>query len=139
VIENGKQVAIEYTLTLDDGTTVDTNVGKQPLKYKHGTGEILPALESALDGLDVDARRSVTLEPEQGYGKVDPEAFRKVPVSMVPEDARKVGTRLVAEDPSGQQHQLKVHEVGDEEVTLDLNHPLAGETLHFDIRVVAVD
>lgn len=139
VIENGRSVSIEYTLKLDDGTTVDSNVGENPLTYTQGSSEILPALEAALLGQKVGDTREVKLTAEQGYGPVNPDAYQEVQMDMVPEDARTVGTMLVASAPDGQQQPIRVHEVREETIVLDFNHPLAGQVLNFDIKVVAIE
>lgn len=138
-ITDGRKVGIEYTLKLDDGTTVDTNVGGQPLVYEQGGGEILPALEDSLLGLQVDDTKHVTLPPEQGYGPLKSEAYRSVAADLVPAEAREVGTPLMLQAPDGQQMPVRVHEVKPTEVVLDFNHPLAGETLNFDVRVLSVE
>ena len=137
-IDNGRTVSIEYTLKLDDGRTVDTNVGGQPLVYEQGKQQILPALEQSLQGLGVDARKAITLPPEQGYGVVNPQAIQPVPIDAVPADARQVGTQLLVQGPGERQLPARVREVNEKEVVLDFNHPLAGETLHFDIRILEV-
>ena len=123
MIENGKTVTIEYTLKLNDGTTADTNVGGNPLVYEQGANQILPALEAELLGLQVEDTKRVTLSPEQGYGPVDPEAFREVETGSVPEDARQVGILLIAQDPMGNKRPVRVHEVKEGTIVLDLNHP----------------
>jgi FKBP-type peptidyl-prolyl cis-trans isomerase 2 len=99
VIEEGSAVSIEYTLTLDDGETADTNVGGEALVYSQGQQEILPALEEALIGLEVGDTKKVVLTAEEGYGLVDPDGFQDVEPDLVPEDAQTVGTMLVASDP----------------------------------------
>lgn len=138
MIENGKSVSIEYTLKLDDGTTVDTNVGEDPLTYTQGSSEILPALEEALDGHGVGDIKEVKLTAEEGYGPINLEAYQEVELGVVPEDARTVGTMLVATDPEGQQQPIKVHEVREESIILDFNHPLAGQVLNFDIKILDI-
>ena len=137
-IDKGRTVAIEYTLKLDDGRTIDSNVGGDPLVFEQGKQQILPALEQSLQGLAADARKAVTLSPEQGYGTVNPQAFQPVPIDLVPADARQVGTQLVVQGPQEQSFPARVHEIKDEEIVLDLNHPLAGETLHFDVLILDV-
>ena len=137
-VNTGRTVSIEYTLKLDDGRTVDTNVGNDPLVYEEGKQQILPALEKSLQGLGIDTRKAVTLSPEQGYGVVNPQAFQPVPIDLVPADARKVGTRLIVQGPEQRQLPARVHEVNETEVILDFNHPLAGETLHFDVLILDV-
>jgi FKBP-type peptidyl-prolyl cis-trans isomerase SlyD len=139
VIEEGNTVSIEYTLTLDDGVTADSNVGGEPLVYQQGRQEILPALEEALVGLEVGDTKQVRLTEEQGYGPIHPEGFQDVTPEMVPEDARTVGTMLIATDPEGNQQPIRVHEVEDDKIVLDFNHPLAGQALNFDIRVLAIE
>lgn len=138
VVAEGSKVSIEYTLKLDDGSTADTNLGGKPLVYEQGKGQMLPALEKQLVGMKVNETRKVTLSPEEGYGAVNPEAFHSVPASQVPEEARKPGVVLVAEDGSGNRQQVRVHEVKGDEIVMDMNHPLAGKTLHFDVKVVGI-
>lgn len=139
MIKEGSTVSIEYTLTLDDGATADSNVGGEPLVYNQGEQEILPALEEALVGLAEGDSKQVKLTAEQGYGLVDPEGFQEVTPDMVPEDARTVGTMLIASDPEGNRQPIRVHEVGADKIVLDFNHPLAGQALTFDIRILAVE
>jgi len=131
----GKTVGFEYTLKLDDGTVVESNVGGSAFEFVTGQGQILPKLEESLSELGADDTCSVTLKPEDAYGPVNDDAFREVPIDQIPEPARKVGTQLKADGYIGM---IRVHEVRNEHVVLDFNHPLAGETLTFDVRVVAV-
>ena len=138
MIENGNSVSIEYTLKLDDGTTVDTNVGEEPLTYTQGASEILPLLEEALLGLAVGDTKQVHLTAEQGYGAIDPVGYQEIEIDRIPEDSRVVGTMLMASAPDGQQQPIRVHEVKDDCIVLDFNHPLAGEALHFDVKILAV-
>lgn len=138
LIKDGVTVSIEYTLKLDDGTTVDTNVEGDPLTFVQGSGQILPALEEQLDGLDVNESKQVTLPPEKAYGDVKKDAFQTIPLERIPEDARQVDARLVAQDDKGNKLQLRVHEINGDQAVLNLNHPLAGKTLHFDVKVLAV-
>ena len=136
VIDTGKNVGFEYTLTLDDGTVVESNVGGDTALFVHGEGQILPALEGAISGLGVDDQKTVSLEADDAYGPVNPEAFREIPIEQIPEDARVVGTSLSTEGYDGP---IRVHEVRDDSIVLDFNHPLAGQALTFDIRIVSVD
>lgn len=139
MIENGNTVSIEYTLKLDDGSTADSNVGSEPLVFVQGEHEILPALEQALEGAEPAETREVRLSAEEGYGPVREEAFQTVPLEVIPEDARKPGTRLVGQDSAGHTVHARVAEVRPESVLVDLNHPLAGHDLHFTVRVVSVE
>ncbi len=139
VIEEGRTVSIEYTLKLDDGTVADTNVGGDPLVYTQGNGQILPALEKNLEGMTTEDTRSVHLSAAEGYGEVNEELYREVPPEQIPEEAREIGQVLYGQGPNGQPFQVRVHEVREETIVLDFNHPLAGQTLNFDIRIVAVE
>lgn len=138
VIESGSSVTIEYTLKLDDGSTVDSNVGGNPLTFTQGTGEILPALEEALLGAKVGDQKEVILTAEQAYGAVNPEAFQEVPLEKLPEDARTAGAMLMASAPDGQEVPVRVHEVKEETIILNFNHPLAGQALNFDIEILDI-
>jgi FKBP-type peptidyl-prolyl cis-trans isomerase 2 len=139
VIQEGSKVTLEYTLKLGDGQVVDTSEGREPFVYQHGAGQILPALEEELAGLSAGTEKELTLAPEQGYGPVNDELFQAVPADQIPEAARHEGAQLVSRDQQGNERPLRVHEVREEEIVLDLNHPLAGESLHFDVKVVSVD
>lgn len=138
VITEGSKVSLEYTLNVEGGETVDSNTGDDPLVYTQGNNEIIPALEEELDGLAAGDEKQVTLEPEQAYGAVDPQAFQEVPLEQIPEDARSEGQLLIMQDQQGNRQQIKVSEVREETALLDLNHPLAGKTLQFDVKVVDV-
>ncbi len=139
MIENGRRVSIEYTLTLDDGSVADSNVGGEPLVYQQGERQILPALEDALLGMEENESRKVTLSAAQGYGEVDPDLLRPVPASAVPEEARQVGQQLLAQSADGQRRPVRVHEIRGDEIVIDMNHPLAGQNLHFEIRVLGIE
>jgi FKBP-type peptidyl-prolyl cis-trans isomerase SlyD len=138
VVQDGSVVSIEYTLTVEGGET-ESNVGKEPLTYRQGTGQMLPALEAELAGMKAGATKEVDLTAEQGYGSVRPDLFQTVEISQIPEEARKVGTVLMAQDTSGQQRPVRVQEVKDDSIVLDLNHPLAGKALHFEIKVLSIE
>jgi FKBP-type peptidyl-prolyl cis-trans isomerase 2 len=136
VISEGKTVGFEYTLSLSDGTVVESNVGGDAFTYTQGQGQILPALEQALLGLAIEDTKRVTLAPADAYGEVNQEAFQEIPLDQIPEEARVVGTILGAQGYDGP---IRVHEVDEEFVILDFNNPLAGKTLTFDIRIVSLN
>ena len=138
VVEAGSTVGIEYTLTLEDGTTVDSNVGGEALRFEQGSGHVIPGLDKQLIGMKVSEAKQVKVTPDEGYGKVNPAAFTEVPVSELPEDAREPGVMLVAEDDQGRTQRLRVHKIEGDKATLDFNHPLAGKTLIFDVKILEV-
>lgn len=138
-IEKGRKVSLEYTLTLEGGKVADTNAGKAPLIYEQGGGKMLPAFEMQVAGLAPGAAKEFDLSPEQGYGPVRKELYQTVDAAEIPEEARKVGTMLMAQGEGGQQRPVRVHEVKGDKIVLDLNHPLAGKKLHFAIKVLSVE
>ncbi|MCB1072313.1 MAG: FKBP-type peptidyl-prolyl cis-trans isomerase [Chlamydiales bacterium] len=138
MIENGKQVAIEYSVFSDDNTQIDSNVGKDPLIFLFGSHQILPALEEALRGLDVGDNKEITLDPQHAYGEVNPHAFKKVAANLIPEDLRFEGALLVVSDEQFGEMLIKVDSIDGEELVLDFNHPLAGKTLKFDVKVLDI-
>lgn len=136
---SGKKVSIEFTVVLDDGTKIQSNVGQEPLTYQEGSGEIFPALEQALSGLAVNDTKQVTLTPKDGFGEVDPTKMKEVALDEIPEAARKVDAELVGVDAAGNQIPVRVAKVGEKTATLDLNHPLAGRTVTFDVKVLKIE
>ncbi|HKC94135.1 MAG TPA: peptidylprolyl isomerase [Nitrospira sp.] len=136
-VSKGKVVSLEYTLKLEDNQVVDSNVGKVPLTYMQGANEIIPGLESAVEGMTLGQAKHVVVAPSQGYGDRNLNAFQEIPKEKVPKDVR-VGTRLHGKDKAGQDVRPIVIEVKDDTVLLDLNHPLAGKTLFFDLKVVNI-
>ena len=137
-IQNGSKVTMHYKLTVD-GQTVDTSEGKDPLQYVHGQGQIIPGLEKELEGLDKGEKKQVTISPEAGYGPHDPAAIQKVPrSSFADSDGLKVGSKVQGQ-AGDQAFMAVVTEITTDDVTLDMNHPLAGKTLDFDIEVIEVE
>ena len=137
-VSSGMKVSIEYTLRLEDNTVVDTNVGSGPLTYVHGSQEIVPGLEKALEGMKIGDSKRVTIKPEEGYGVVNPEAFVEVKKEQIPEDALRVDAELQGRDASGRVFQVRVAEIKGQTVVLDFNHPLAGRTLRFEVKVLDI-
>ena len=138
MIEKGKQVAIEYSVFLEDKTKVDSNVGQDPLTFLFGKQQILPALEEHLRGLNVGDTKQVTLQPEQAYGSVNPEAFKEIDASLIPEDLRYEGALLVVNDEHFGEMLIRIDSLAREKAILDFNHPLAGKTLTFDVKILDV-
>ena len=137
-VSEGKSISMEYTLTLENKEVLDSNVGGEPLTFTQGSHQIIPGLETALDGMKAGERKQVTVAPEQGYGKVDPQAIQEVPIDQIPPDARKVGVQLQGKDGQGRVVHPTVTEVKEQVVVLDFNHPLAGKTLYFDVKILDI-
>jgi len=137
-VQDNMDISLEYTLTID-GKVVDSTNGREPLHYIHGTHQIIPGLERALAGMKVGESKSVTVSPEDGYGKVDPAAIVEVPKTQLPSDVKPaVGMVLRGMNPNGQSFRAKINEVKKESVVLNMNHPFAGKTLNFQVKVVGV-
>jgi FKBP-type peptidyl-prolyl cis-trans isomerase SlyD len=133
-------VSIHYTLTDAKGEVLDSSEGPdggEPLSYLHGGGMIVPGLEKALLGKGAGDQVKVTIAPEDGYGPRQEGLVQKVPRSELPPGDIEVGMRFRAHGPSGARV-LTVSALDQDSVTLDANHPLAGATLNFDVKVVSV-
>lgn len=138
VVSKGKHVSLEYTLKLNDKDVVESNVGGEPMTYVHGSQEIVPGLEKALEGMSVGEKKHIAVKPADAYGEVDRKAIQEVKKSLVPEHAWKVGAELEARGPEGQSLFPHVTEVKADSVVLDFNHPLAGKTLYFDVKILDI-
>ncbi len=137
-VATGDTVRVHYTGTLDDGTEFDTSTDRDPIAFMIGGGQVLPGFENALVGMTEGETKSITLSPEDAYGPHDPELLHAVERERIPDEIDlKVGALLQAGDAQSNEITLRVVEVSDEMATLDANHPLAGETLTFELTMVA--
>lgn len=132
-------VIMHYKLTDDQGEVLDSSEGGDPLTYLHGAGNIIPGLENGLVGKTVGDALRVRVEPEDGYGLPQPALIQAVPREAFDGvDTIEVGMTFVAQGENGASQRIVVKEVGEDEVTIDANHPLAGVVLNFDVQIVAV-
>jgi FKBP-type peptidyl-prolyl cis-trans isomerase SlyD len=138
VVKDGSVVSLQYSLSEENGSLIDTNKGKDPLKYTHGSKQIVPGLEKELTGMKVGGEKRVKVKPEDGYGLVDPKGFQEVAKEQIPANGMKVGATLAAKGPQGQEIPVRIHEIKEKTVVLDLNHPMAGKTLLFDIKILDI-
>ena len=136
-VSNGKVISLEYTVTLEDGQPVDTNVGQDALTYTQGANQIIRGVEAAVEGMEVGQTTQVVVSPTEGYGDRDPNAVHEVPKAKIPQEA-KIGTMLHGKDANGREIRPTVSAINADTVILDFNHPLAGKTLHFDLKVVNI-
>ncbi len=138
-IQNDCVVAIHYKLTDDDGVVLDSSEGQEPLTYLHGTQAIITGLEKALTGRKEGDSFQVTVQPEEGYGEINPEMIQAVPrTAFSGIENLAPGISLQADDGNGNVYHVVVKEVNDDVVIIDVNHPLAGKVLHFDVTVESV-
>ena len=139
MIRNGSVVRFEYILSGENGEVIESNKGKDPVTYTHGQHEVIPGLEKELSGMKVNEEKNICLQPEEAYGRVDPKGFKEVPKTEIPAAAIEVGTPLSACSSEGEDVIIRVHEVKQKTVILDFNHPLAGKTLNFDVKVIDIE
>jgi FKBP-type peptidyl-prolyl cis-trans isomerase 2 len=138
VVKDGMLVSFDYTLTGSDGKVIETSKGKEPLKYVHGQKAMIPGLEKELNGMKVGGEKHVTVKPEDAYGPINKNAFQEVPKENLPANALKVGAVLAAKSPEGMVIPVRVHEIKEKTVVMDMNHPMAGKTLIFDVKIVDI-
>jgi len=139
-IGDDKVVSLDYTLRLDDGEVIDSSSGREPLEFIQGQGQIIPGLEKELYGMEVGDEKAVTVTPEDGYGERQDDRVQTIPRQAFPDDMElEEGMQVRLQDSnSGQVYEAFVEEIHPDNVTLDFNHPLAGETLHFDVKIAGV-
>jgi FKBP-type peptidyl-prolyl cis-trans isomerase SlyD len=139
MIKNGTVVDLAYTLTNSKGKVLDRADANEPLTYLQGTQQIIPGLENALEGLSKGAKKKVTIAPAEAYGEVDPALRMTLKRSQFPGDAElEQGMQFQTRGNGGQEMVFTVESIQGDTVTVDGNHPLAGQTLHFDVEVLSV-
>ncbi len=138
MIKNGKVVSLSYVLKNSSGEQLDEAKASEPFLYLHGTGQIVPGLEGALEGEKIGSKKKVVVDPDQGYGEIVEGLRTKVDRSVFPADLEvKIGMQFQAE--VGEQPVIfTVEEIQGNEISIDGNHPLAGQILHFDVEVLDV-
>jgi len=134
-----KVVLIHYTLKNDAGDVIDSSDGADPLPFLQGHGNIISGLESALEGFKVGDKLDVSIEPEEGYGLRMKDAIQEIPSSALQGvDEVKVGMQLQSQDKDGNAFLVTVTKIEDDKITVDGNHPLAGQTLHFSVSIESI-
>jgi FKBP-type peptidyl-prolyl cis-trans isomerase SlyD len=138
-VEHGVVVKLEYTLEIDD-ELVESTDDDGPIEFLQGYSEIIPGLEQSLYGMRVGDEKDVVVEPEDGYGEYDPEAFEEVPLDIFPEDMDlSLGMPVeLYDEESDETIEGYIAEIRTDTVVVDMNHPLAGETLNFHVKVLGV-
>ena len=139
MVSDGDTVKVHYTLTVE-GEVVDSSSGKDPLEFQVGSSQVIPGFEKAVVGMKSGEKKTVRISPEDGYGPVDQDGIKEFPRENLPPDIKpEVGMTLHATNPNGQAIPLKISEVKENAVVIDMNHPLAGKTLDFDVEVVEIN
>jgi peptidylprolyl isomerase len=139
-VKEGDTITLHYRGSLDDGTVFDSSEGREPLSFKVGNGEVIPGFDDGVRGMESGENRQITIPADQAYGQYYEDLVRVVPRTAFPAHTTPaVGLAFEMELPSGEPLTVRVIDVEGDDVTLDANHLLAGETLHFDIRLVSID
>jgi peptidylprolyl isomerase len=138
-VENGKFVSVNYTGTLNNGDQFDSSEGRAPLEFKVGEGQMIKGFEEAVMGMQLNEKKTFTLSPEEAYGERDESYTHEFPTAEIPpEVVPEVGQTLALTSPEGHHIPARIVAVDEEKVTFDLNHPLAGESLTFDIQIMSI-
>lgn len=135
----GDTVSIHYTGTLDDGTQFDSSQGREPLEFEVGSGQVIPGFDKAVEGMTLGDNKSVRIEADDAYGQRHEQLVQEVDRSMLPDDLKpETGMTLQSNSPEGQVMQFVVTGVTEQSITVDANHPLAGQALTFAIELVNI-
>ena len=139
-IKKGDKIRVEYTGTLEDGTVFDSSEKhNKPLEFTVGEKQVIVGVDNVVIGMNKGDEKEVTITPAEAYGAHNPQLIQKVPKDQLPQDKEpKAGMILLASLPNGEQVPVKILEVSDKEVTLDMNHPLAGKTLKFKLKILEI-
>ncbi len=136
-VQQGDKVSINYTAKLEDGTVIDSSQGGQPLEFEAGGPQLIPGVSNAVVGMEVGETKTVTIPPEEGYGPHQEGMVQKVPRNLLPPEV-KVGDQLRAQ-AGDQEITVMVTELDDEFGVVDANHPLAGQTLVFELELLSIN
>ena len=139
-IENDDTISLHYTGTLNNGETFDSSEGREPLQFKVGSGQVIPGFDKAVVGMSVEENKKFTIPADDAYGQKSDDLVYEVPKASIPAELNpQEGQRLVSNLQDGRQIPVTVTEVKEETITLDANHPLAGQDLTFDIKIVSIE
>ena len=138
-VENGLFISVDYKGTLQNGNVFDTSYGRQPIEVRVGAGQLIPGFENELLGMSLNETKTFTLEPEEAYGQRNETLKRDIPRTDIPPELNpRIGMMVDLQSSEGQQIPAQIVHLDEEKLTLDMNHPLAGETLNFEIEVVGI-
>jgi peptidylprolyl isomerase len=135
-VKNGMYVSVDYTGTLDSGEQFDSSEGRTPLEFKVGQGQVIKGFEEAVLGMALNEKKTFTISPDEAYGQRDESCTYEFPTAEIPSEIiPEVGQTLALRSPDGREVPARIVAADKEKVTFDLNHPLAGESLTFEIQV----
>lgn len=138
-VKDGDTVKVHYTGSLEDGSVFDSSQEKEPLEFTLGSGQLIPGFEKAVQGMGEGDSTKVTIPADEAYGEPREDLIISVPRENLPDDVEpEVGMQLQVNQPDGQAIPVRITDIGNEEIKLDANHPLAGKDLVFDIELVEI-
>ena len=137
-VEEGRIVTVDYTLFIDGNKVFESTKGKRPLIYVQGKGQIMPALEKELKGMSIGDKKSIIIEPKDGYGEPKKEFITEVPLASLPPDSAKEDEMLTVTGKSGKPVTCRVSAIKGDKAVLDFNHPLAGKTLRYRVEIIDI-
>lgn len=139
VATKGNKVKVHYTGKLNDGTVFDTSENREPLEFTLGDGNMIKGFDTAVQGMELGSNKSVVIPSDEAYGEKREDMLVDIPIDQVPADIKpEVGMDLSIQNQEGQPMPVKVVNVDPEKITLDANHPLAGQDLTFNIKLVDI-
>lgn len=137
--QDGDTVRIHYTGTLDNGTQFDSSAGREPIEFTLGSHSVIPGFEDGVKGMQVGEQKQINIPAEEAYGERNESLVEEVPLQNFPPDLElQVGMHLQAQSPNGENFNVMVTALNEASATLDGNHPLAGETLNFELELVEI-
>ncbi|MBP6963888.1 MAG: peptidylprolyl isomerase [Armatimonadetes bacterium] len=136
---SGNRVKVDYTGRLDDGTVFDSSEGREPLEFTLGEGQVIPGFDDGVTGMEIGATKTITIPSDKAYGPHDDDLVAEIDLTSFPPDCElAVGDMLRLQQPDGQEIAATVTDITEKTVTLDANHPLAGQNLTFDVTLVEI-
>ncbi len=140
MIENGQKVKIHYTGTLDDGKSFDSSAGRDPLEFEMGAGMVIPGFETGVKDMAVGEKKNIHIPVAEAYGEKREEMVMDVERAQLPDGLEpEVGMGLQMQGPQGQPIPVQITAVAEANITIDANHPLAGQNLNFELELVEVN
>ncbi|MBI2658262.1 peptidylprolyl isomerase [Candidatus Woesearchaeota archaeon] len=134
----GSKVKVHYTGSLNDGSIFDSSEGREPLEFTLGEGQVIKGFEDGVASMGLNEEKTIKINPEEAYGQKNEQLVIKVPRDQFPKEIE-VGGKLMLKGPQGQQLPAEITNIAEDQVTIDLNHPLAGKELNFKLKLIAID
>lgn len=132
-------VKVHYKGTLENGEVFDSSEGRDPLQFTLGTGQVIPGFDNGITGMEINEEKTIKIPAADAYGEVNEQLVQKVPRTALSDEIQpEVGLKLVSKTPEGQEIPIVVTEVAEEDITIDANHPLAGEDLTFEVKLLEI-